>query len=816
MNNLIRLVLIYLLLFSISTNAQNEYNISGKVTTTENNAIGIVISLVTAKDNSIVKLEVTDKEGKFEFLNLSANDYKILIEDTNFKNYFSKTISLSSSNPKVELKPISLVAVNANKLDEVVIKKKKPLVENKIDRTVINVDGMITVAGGDAMDVLERSPGIVVDQNGTITFKGKSGVQVFIDDKPTYLSGAELEAYLRSLPASTLDKIELITNPPAKYDAAGNAGIINIVSKKSKVRGFNGSLTSRFAHGRNPNNRQGLNFNYMNDKVRVFGNIGYALQHPTNYLYIFRKFKNTDGTTKSLFSQNSILDNVAQTYNSRIGVDYYISNKTTFGFGISGIIKDTNRKSDVTSEITDPNGVLDSTIIARNRQKENFKNGTLNFNLRHDIDSLGQRITVDLDLLKYNTTTKQTFNNFTFQPDNSLSSQDKLLGYLPSEITIYSLKSDYTLPLKNQGTFETGYKMSYTNTDNIADYRDVIDGNEVPNYDTSNQFKYDEIINAVYVNFNTSYKRFTFQTGLRLENTESRGNQLGNIEQPASEFKRNYTSLFPTVFVMYKLDATGDNQLVANYGRRINRPYFQDLNPFISPLDKFTFYSGNPFLNPSYANNFELSHRFKQYFSTTVSYGYATDEINETIEIEDGIYFSRPGNIGISNVYSINFNAEIPFAKWWTANAYTEITHNKYESTLYDQDLNSSGTYLIFTLNNRFTFPKGWSGEIIGNYQSDVVVAQLEILAISSINIGIQKRFLNEKATLKLSANDIFYGNIRNGVINNLKDTEATWKNRPDTRFVALTFTYGFGKSFAPKNQYDSNGAETEKSRVKS
>jgi hypothetical protein len=816
MKKLILYSSLFILFTSLNIYSQTNFSISGQIiSVTQKNTDGIMITLVSANDNAIVKLEITDKDGKFEFQNLNTGSYKILIEEVNYKNYQSEIMSLSSANPKIQLTPISLSAATINTLEEVVIKKKKNLVENKVDRTVINVEALITAAGGDAMDVLEKSPGIVVDQNGTITFKGKTGVQVFIDDKPTYLSGSELEAYLKSLPASTLDKIELMTNPPAKYDAAGNAGIINIVSKKSKARGFNGNITSRYSQGRRANTREGININYMNDKIRIYGNIGYAFQHPNNDLFIFRKFKNQDGTTKSLFFQDSFLDNKIQTYNSKIGVDYYLSEKTTIGFGVSGLLKRTNQKSDVTSILTDANNVIDSTIIARNREKERFDNGTININLRHDIDSLGQKITVDLDYLKYDTATRQTFNNFIFQPNNSLTSQDELRGFLPSDIAIYSLKSDYTLPLKNQSTFEIGYKVSYTKTDNIADYRDVINGVEVPNFDTSNQFLYDEIINAAYVNFNTSYKRFTIQTGLRIENTESRGNQLGNIEQPASQFKRNYTSFFPTVFIQYNMDSKGNNQLVANYGRRINRPYFQDLNPFVSPLDRFTFYSGNPFLNPSFANNYELSYRYKQYFSTTISYGYATDEINETIEINNGIYFSRPANIGKSTFFSLNMNAEIPFTTWWSANAYSEITTNRFQSKLYTEELNASGTYWYFSMNNRFTFNKGWSGEISGTYQTDAVAAQLVLLNRSNINLGVQKRILKDKASIKFSVNDIFYGNINNGIIKNLQNTEANWKNRPDSRFVALTVTYGFGKSFAPKNQYDSNGADTEKNRVK-
>jgi hypothetical protein len=816
MNKLILISTVFLLLCSTKVSAQKGFSISGKTINKENQVLSAIqITIVNAKDNTVAKIEITDAEGNFSISNLKEGDFKVVIDDMEYSPYQSETISLNASNPNAILAPIALNSRASTDLKEVIVTKKKPIIENKIDRTVVNVDAFITAAGGDAMDVLEKSPGIVVDQNGTITFKGKSGVQVFIDDKPTYLSGAELEAYLKSLPASTLDKIELMTNPPAKYDASGGAGIINIVSKRSKSRGFNANVTSRFQQGKKSGHRQGLNFNYMENKIRVFGNIGFAENNPINDLFIFRKFKDNNGATTSLFYQNSDLNLNIKSKNARIGMDYYISDKTTIGMGLSGVLRNNNQNSDVHSEVTNPDMVLDSTIIAYNRQKQKFKNGGINFSLRHELDSLGQRITFDLDYLKYDTSSKQRFNNYIYQPDNTLSSEDELRGFLPSDLNIYAFKTDYTLPFKNGSTFESGYKVSYTKTDNIADYRDVIDGEEIPNFNTSNHFKYDEIINAAYVNFNTNYKRFGFQLGLRVENTESRGNQLGNVEQEASKFKRNYTNLFPTAYIQYKLDSIGNNQFVVNYGRRINRPYFQDLNPFISPLDKFTFYSGNPFLNPSFSNNYELSYRYKGLFSTSLSYGFSKDDINETIQINDGIYYSQPGNIGKSEFFSLNANLQLAVTKWWSGNLYSEVTHSKFKSKLYTEDLNSSGTFWVISMNNSFKFDKGWSAELSGNYHTDIVSSQFVLLKRSFINIGVQKKLLQDKATIKLSANDIFYGNMNNGIIKNLQNTEANWTNKYDSRFVALTFTYSFGKSFTPKNQYNSNSAENEMNRVK-
>jgi Outer membrane protein beta-barrel family len=815
-NHQIKLIISLLFILNCNVNAQISKTIAGKIAVKDSNSEVLTpISLVLAKDNSLVKIQNTAADGSFEFSNLKEGTYKILIEDQRYALYQSDFIVITSEKDIYELPLIQLVTLGHKNLEEVVVTKKKPLIENKIDRTVVNVDAFISTAGGDALDVLEKSPGIIVDQNGTITFKGKSGVSVFIDDKPTYLAGADLESYLKSLPVSTLDKIELMTNPPAKYDAAGGAGVINIVTKKSKSKGFNGSATSRVSQGMRTNSRQGLNLNYLNSNIRLFGNIGYAFQNPINDLYIFRRFKNDDQSTKSLFDQYSFIENKIQTTNAKIGLDYFASDRTTFGIGFTGISKSSDQTSNVRSVLSNAASVINATIVADNSEKEKFKNAGINMNFRHDLDTIGQKITVDVDYLNYDTETNQKFRNFIYEPDNSLRSQDELKGILPADINIYALKSDYSLPLKREGLFEAGYKASISKTNNIADYRDIINGNEVPNYDSSNQFKYDEIINAAYLNFNTSYKRFSIQTGLRLENTVSKGNQLGNPLKPASTFKRDYTNLFPTVYVQYKLDSIGTNQLVINYGKRINRPYFQDLNPFISPLDKFTFYAGNPFLNPSFANNYELSYRYKGFFSTTISYGDTKDDINETIEIDNEIYYSRPGNIGKSKYYSVNINADVPFTKWWSANVYSELTKSLYKSKLYTEDLNSSGTFWIFSMNNSFKFEKDWSAELNGNYQTDIVASQFVLLSRANVSFGVQKKVLQKKGTIKLAVNDIFFTNVNNGIIKNLRLTDANWTNRPDSRYVALTLTYSFGKSFQSKSQHDATGADSEKNRVK-
>ena len=805
-------LLYFFVLFTTILQAQTGGIIQGNLKSSSHEPIEtLVVTLLSSSNNSIVKTTLTELNGSFEFTNVVENSYIIFIDDLAYKTYKSEVFSIRQNT--LVLPTILIEKQDVNKLEEVTIERKKAFVENKIDRTVVNVEAMISAAGSDAMDVLEKSPGILIDQNGTITYKGKSGVAVFIDDKPTNLSGTELEAYLKSLPAETLNQIEFMTNPPAKYDAAGSAGIINIKTKKSKLKGFNGSFSSRVSQGKRMVNRNSLNLNYTDGKIRLYGNLSYAKQESVTDLYIFRRYKNEDLSTKTLFDQNSMIEGENKNANAKIGLDFYASEKTTLGISFNGFTRSAGNASDVKSVLSNATSVIDSTIVANNSEDKKFQNGGVTLNYSRDFNE-GKKLTADADFLTYSDKTHQRFRNFIYQPDNTLSSSDELVGKLPSKISIYSFKTDYSHPLKNEGLIETGYKISYSETDNVADYDNVINGALIPNYDTSNHFQYNEIINAAYLNFNKSYKRFSFQTGLRLETTISKGNQLGNIMKPASQFKRDYTNLFPTVYVMYKLDSIGDNQLVANYGKRISRPYYQDLNPFLSPLDKFTFYSGNPYLNPSFTNAVEFSYRYKGIFSSTLSYGKSKDDINETIEIRDEIYYSRPGNIGKSEFLSLVLQSDFDVTSWFSTSLFSELAYMDYRSELYTEGLHSYGTFYFFSSTNRFKINKKWSAEISGRYSSEMTSSQFTLGENAAINVGIQTKIFKDKGTLRLNANDIFYQGIRNGVINNLKLADATWKNKPDTRYIALTFTYAFGKLFEPKSQ-ERSGAESEQSRVK-
>nr|WP_067058291.1 TonB-dependent receptor [Mucilaginibacter sp. L294] len=790
---------------SIASIIVNAQTISGKITDNNQKPLDGA-SVYLMQDSALVKTALANAGGMFSFAQIKPGTYHINITMMGFTGYKSGL-----------LKPDTILLVSmqpiGKQLKEVVITSQKQFVEQKIDRTVVNVDALISNAGSTAMDVLEKSPGVLVEQNGAISLKGKGGVKIFIDDKPTYLSGADLENYLRSLSSATIDQIELMSNPPAKYDAAGNGGVINIRLKRNKAKGFNGGINLSYSQGYYGRTNNGLNFTYRNNKVNIFGNLSYNTGNGFSDLDINRHFFTEQGAPDYDFLQNSFIRRKSKSYNSKIGLDYYASEKTTIGFVVNGLIPPGDVNTLNRSRFLNTAGNLDSTIVALNAQHRNFKNGSANVNYRHQYDKKGRELTFDVDYLRYKTSTGQSFDNTGYLPNGNITTHDLLTGDLPSNINIWSAKTDYTHPLSSGVKLESGLKSSYTKTDNIADYFITNSGTTTPDYGKTNHFIYKEQISAGYLNASKDWKRISLQLGLRFENTISNGHQLGNIQKLDSTFKRNYNGLFPTAYVQYKLDSAGNHSINFNYGRRIDRPYYEDLNPFLSPLDKFTYYTGNPFLKPSYTDNLELSYTWKN-ITTTLNYSKTKDDVNETIEIVDGIYYSRPGNLGKSINKGISIDASFDPAKWLNFHLFGHVTNIHTISEFYTGKLDTKGTFYFIRPVFQFKLPNGWTTQIDGGYQSKITNAQFVATARGRVNAAVTKK-ISPSLSMTLVGNDLLYTFNNGGQINNLANVKADYLNRGDSRTVVLSLNYRFGKTIAGLRKHDANGAESEKNRVK-
>jgi hypothetical protein len=668
--------------------------------------------------------------------------------------------------------------------------------------------------GANALEVLEKTPGVQVDADGNITFKGKSGVLVMIDDKPTYLSAQNLATYLKSLPSSALDQIELMDNPPAKYDAAGNAGVINIKTKKNSIKGFNAVVSANYAQGFYNRTNESINMNYRVNKVNLFANVSYNGSKTYRRLEIDRNYLDANGDVTSSLKDISYFRPTNHSTDIKAGMDFFISPKTTWGFVYTGDISNGHDGSPVFSTLYNAAGGLDSSVTTFNTSKNKFNSNGINLNYTHKFDSSGRQITFDVDYIHDVSGNNQTFINTTFLPDNTSTGSTTLTDNLPAIINIYSAKADYSHPLKGKAKIEAGVKSSYVNTDNAANYFNVINNVDSVDYNKTNRFLYKENINAGYVNFNKNFGRFSIQTGLRLENTNGWGHQLGNAERRDSSFVNHYVDLFPTAYFSYNVDTAGHNVLVLSYGRRIGRPNYGSLNPFTFFVDQFTQFSGNPFLKPQFTDNYKLSYSFRSLFTVALMYNYTTDVQGETIHRNGPIFISTQGNIGQQKLLDLSVSSNFQPTKWWSVNLYAEVYHNTYQGAFYTGYLNQSRYSVAANGNNQFTFSHGWSAEISGFYDNGGTYGQFLILPKGMLNAGLQKKILNNKGSIKLNVRDILHTFKPSGTITNIQDATATFHNFLDTRVATLGFTYSFGKSTNTPQKRETGGADSEQSRA--
>lgn len=812
----------------MSSFAQTGGKISGSIKDGGNQKVidAASVSLLKAKDSALVKVAVTDKDGNFSFENIKDGDYLVLATSIGHTKTYSASISISAGNTSANIGVLQLVPSD-KAMKEVVVSSKKPLIERKIDRTIVNVDASITSTGSTALEVLEKSPGVSVDKDGNISLKGKAGVIVYLDGRPSYLSGADLANMLRNMTASQLEQIEIMTNPPAKYDAAGNAGVINIKTKKNKLFGYNGSITTGYTQGRYARFNEALSFNYRNKKINFFSNFSYNRNHRGQELYILRNFRDA-GTKdiKSIFDQSTEMENQSHYYSAKAGLDYSVSKNTTIGLVLNGYYNPSLWQSNTRTSIYDPNYNLTDVTTAVTENEEKWKNFSTNLNFRTKLDTAGQELTADLDFIQYKATSIQPLTSIYYDnAGNQVKAPEVLNGTLPTNIKIYSGKVDYTLPLKKDAKFEAGIKASFVKNDNNARYDSLYTGYSVLDSARSNHFIYDENINAAYLNYSRPMgKKWTAQLGLRVENTNSNGLSKGysfnttknKFEYTETNFKRSYTQVFPTVYLQYT--ANEKNQFVINYGRRIERPDYQDMNPFVHFLDRYTFEQGNPNLSAQFAHNIELSHTYKGFLTSTINYTKTTDIIQMVLEQNDltNETFVKKANIASSEQIGLAITANKSITKWWSGNIYANVFNNSFKGLVGTEKISLGYTSFMVQVQQQFKFNKGWAAELSGFYRSKGLEGVIFIKPIAQLNAGVSKQVLKNKGSLRLNIRDIFAGSVFKGY-SKYGTVDANFKNVNDSRAVSLTFTYRFNKGKLKAGTSKRNsGASDEQNRVKS
>ncbi|HYV53718.1 MAG TPA: TonB-dependent receptor [Chitinophagaceae bacterium] len=805
------------ILFCFITQAQNG-KITGSVKDASMKSIhSATVSLLKSRDSSVAKFVATGKDGQYEFLDIADGKYFVSVSNVGYAKVVSAPFEISSSNATINV-PVLVISEQAKDLGGVTVTAKKPFIEARPDKTIVNVDASPTSAGATVLELLEKSPGITVDNDGNISLRGKAGVIIMIDGKPTYLSSTDLANLLKNMPASQLEQIEIMTNPSAKYDASGNSGIINIKTKKGKASGFNGSVmagitTSFFKTGDAlyviPKSQNSINFNYRKNKFNLFGNYNPNFYNGRGNLNIERKFFDDNGdlagysdvATKFKFGNNN--------HTLKLGVDFFADKKNTFGAVASGFMFNGHPTPVTINTLSDANHEETSSMVSNTENRIDFNNFSGNFNYRHVFDTTGTELTVDLDYIGYRNTSNMLLTTEFYDEMHQQSSDPLLLkGHLPSDINIYSIKSDYTHPFKG-GRLEAGIKSSYVKTDNIVDYQRLYADQWVPD-SRSNHFIYDENINAAYVTLNKQIKKWSLQGGLRVENTIAKGYQVTND----STFKRNFTDLFPNVYITYTIN--DKNSLTLSYGRRITRPNYQDLNPFTYFLDSLSYRQGNPYLLPQFTNNVELSHTFKGKIITTLNYNNTTDVISQIFKQNSQtkiVYFTSDNVAKFINM-GISITAPVTIAKWWNTNFFTNIYNNHYKGIYNTQPLDMSYTSFMVNITNTFTIKQGFSLELSGFYRGKGVDQLTINQPIYQISIGGQKNIFKNKATVRLNIRDPFAWQEYRGVTE-YGNIYAKIQSKFDVRQVTANFTYRFGKNTQqPPQRRRNNATQDEQNRV--
>lgn len=789
------LLLITSLVASLGVFAQGAAKIAGTVTDETGKGLpSSTVSLLKANDSALVKLAVTDKEGRYEFINIKEGKYLVSVTSVGYGRKASAKFELTSTGTDM---PAVALSQSSKNLNAVTITAKKPFIETKIDRTIVNVEASPSSAGSTALEVLEKSPGVTVNTDGVVSLRGKAGVIMMVDGKPTYLSATDLANLLKNMPASQLDQIEIMTNPSSRYDASGNAGVINIKTKKGRAAGFNGSFTLGATtsiyrlEGTTylmPKSQNSFNFNYKQGKANFFGNYNPNFFRGRNTMIFDRNFVengvntgSSDQVTKFKFGN--------QNHTLKLGLDYQADKKNIFGIVVSGFTFDGHPTPRTTQTLRDAAGNVTSVMISNTENNINNKNFTGNLNWKHTFDSTGKELTADFDYVKYANTSDLLLATDFFTAAGNKTGNLLLSGHLPSDINIYSFKSDLTIPYK-AGRFEAGVKSSYVTNDNEVDYKRQLSDKSWIADNRSNHFIYDENINAAYVNANKQLGKWSLQGGLRIENTIAKGHQVTND----STFKRNFTNLFPSAFLSYA--AGKKNTFTLSYSRRITRASYQDLNPFTFFLDSLTYRVGNPYLLPQFTHNMELSYAFMSKLIVTANYNHTNDVISQILRQnnQQKITFLTAENVAKFRNMGLSITAPITVAKWWNANFFTNIFNNRYEGVYNTKPINIAFTSFSANLSNSFTIKKGLTAELSGFYRHKGVDQLTVVEPLYQMSLAVQKQIMQGKGTLRLNLRDPFAWQQFRG-LNQYGDIDMRFRNFPDTRQVTGTFTLRFGKS---------------------
>ena len=800
----------FLLLSFTSLVAQNaNTGIHSRISDENGEPIGFATTtLFQLPDSAMAKAGYSTEDGNINFTHLTPGDYYLNISFVGFDTYISETFKVEE-NKITELAAIKMTPYTME-LGEVVVAATKPLVEVKPDKTVFNVEGSINAVGNNGIELLRKAPGVVVDNNDNIMLLGKSGVKVYIDGRQSPLTGDDLSNYLKSLQSIQIEAIEVITQPSSKYEASGNAGIINIRLIKDKSLGTNANVGLGYNQGEHGRFNGNLGMNSRTKNVNVFGNYNYAIGESSEFNFFER-------TTPDLFTdQSNVGASEWENHSLRAGVDVTTSPNATFGVLFDGYVNDDQWTSDIHTIISPAKGEPPIELLdATNTVNSDVTNYNFNGNYKFD-NKKGTSLNIDADFGTYSSDGNSYQPNYYMDPTTGEITDTRIFyANMPTEIDIKTLRLDYEKGLFG-GTMGAGFKIAFVNTDNNYEFYDVIDDEYILDIDRTYRFVYDEMVNAGYANFNKKWKKLGMQLGLRVEQTDSEGELTSLTEQNDETVKQDYVDYFPSGGITF--DPSQKHSFRLGYSRRIDRPNYRDLNPFEFKLDELTFRKGNPFLRPQYSNSVQLSHTFNYTLNTSLSYSHTKDLMSEITDTADmRAAYLTVENIADQDVFSLSVSYPFAISKAWNVFANSGVTNTHNKGDFGDgKVVDIQATTFNIYMQHSYALPKDFVFEISGWYNSPGIWGgNFATGDMWSVDVGIQKKLWNNRGNIKLGVSDLFDSMNWEGQ-NDFGALAMYAHGGWDSRQAKLNFTYLIGNNQVKGNRDRNTGLEDESKRIKS
>lgn len=795
----------------VSTLGAGAQILSGRVKNAGGNPVaGATLSLLSAGDSSLLGLQVADTAGVYSFPLPAAGRYFVSATFVGHQTAYSPVFETTGMD--LVLADLVLQAAG-QQLKEVVVASRRSPVQVKGDKIILQVEGSINAAGNTVLELLRKAPGVSLNQDDRIALNGKGGVQVFVDGRPLPLSGADLSAYLKTITAAEVEAIELINNPSARYEAEGNAGIINIRLKKNKAFGTNGSLNIGYQAGELHKYQGGFSINHRTARTNVVGSYQFNNTPAKKDMAAHRTIAD------SSFAQQGTIKEQSKTHNLRLGTDFFIHPRHTIGILLNGSLAASDIFNTSYTAIGRQGEGTARLLEADNRYAAQRHTGAANLNYLYT-GTKGSTLAVNADYGFYD------LNGDQWQPNIYYKGSDRTPIHTvtyqmisPSDIAIYSLKADYEQSL-GKGKLAVGGKSAYVRTDNDFRRYTIGAGGRELDRERSNRFVYREAIHAAYLNYNRQWKHLSLQAGLRAENTVMEGASTGSRWQGSqyapyeSSISQNYLDLFPSMALNFS--RTPDHQFSLSFSRRIDRPDYQDLNPFELKVDDYLVQKGNAYLRPQYTSGITLAWVHRQKLNASLGYSRVRNLIfwlSDTAELSKSVMTKE--NLASQEVLA--FNVSYPFAfKNYSAFVNLNTTWSKFRADFGPgRTIEEDAPGLTLYLQQSLKFAKTWTAELTGFYNApSLQEGNMRVKGFGSIDAGIQTKLAGDKATLKLAVSDVF-NTLQFRVHSAFAGQVLNYTSKMDTRQAKLSLSFRLGSNDVKGARQRKSGAEEEMNRVK-